>query len=70
MNAIEFQTQIHNGNITIPKAYQHEMSGVVRVIILAQKHSSAPNLIDNLLDNPLIMPDFTPLTREQTYDRS
>lgn len=69
MQAVEFQAQVKDGHITIPEAYQRQVEGVVRVIILTQPHSTTPNLLDGLLENPLVIPNFAPLTRDQSHDR-
>ena len=69
MQAVEFQTQVKDGHITIPEAYQQEVTGMVRVIILTQSHSKTPNLLDDLLDDPLVIAGFSPLTRDQSHER-
>jgi len=69
MYAIEFQTRVKNGNIEVPEEYKDRLTGLVRVIVLAQEKPPAATLIDHLLENPIKLPHFQPLTREEIYER-
>lgn len=72
MYAIEFQTHVKDGVIQIPVQYQAQFRTNVRVIILvepAPTTPTAPTLIDQLLAQPLHIPDFQPLNREELYAR-
>ncbi len=70
MYAFEFQAKPKNGRIEIPVEYQDKISGTVRVIILSSEHSvGAAGMIDRLLERPLEIEDFEPLTREEVYER-
>ena len=70
MYAVEFQAQIKNGTIEIPEAYRSHFTERVRVILLAEDESSTMTLIDQLLQHPLKVPGFKPLTREEIYEQS
>jgi hypothetical protein len=70
MYAVEFQAQIKNGTIEIPEAYRSRFKEHVRVILLAEEESTTVTLIDHLLQHPLKMAGFKPLTREEMYERS
>jgi len=70
MYAVEFQAQIKNGTIKIPEAYRSRFKERVRVILLAEEESPAMTLIDQLLQHPLKVAGFKPLTREEMYERS
>ena len=70
MYAVEFQAQIKNGTIEIPEVYRDRFKERVRVILLAEEASLAENLIDHLLQHPRKVAGFTPLTREELYERS
>jgi hypothetical protein len=70
MYAVEFQAQIKNGTIEIPEAYRSHFKKRVRVILLAEEESSTMTLIDQLLQHPLKVAGFKPLTREEMYERS
>jgi hypothetical protein len=69
MYAIEFQTHVKDGIIQIPPQYQEQLQNSVRVIILVELPSSAHTFIDQLLANPLHIPDFQPLSRDEIYAR-
>jgi hypothetical protein len=71
MYAVEFQTVIKNGMIEIPKLYQADMPSRVRVIILADssEHKNE-NIIDRLMKSPRKVGNFSPMKREEIYDRS
>jgi hypothetical protein len=70
MYAVEFQAQIKNGTIEIPEVYRDRFKERVRVILLAEEASPSGDLIDQLLQHPLKVAGFTPLTREELYERS
>ncbi len=70
MYAIEFQTQIRNGLIEIPKVYQRRFKKQVRVILLAEEKQSVVDMIDQLLHQPLPLANFKPFTREEIYARN
>jgi hypothetical protein len=70
MYAVEFQAQIKNGTIEIPEVYRNRFKERVRVILLAEEESTTVTLIDQLLQHPLKMAGFKPLTREEMYERS
>ena len=70
MYAVEFQTRIKNGTIEIPEVYRDQFKEKVRVILLAEEASLSTDLIDQLLQHPLKVVGFTPLTREELYERS
>ena len=73
MNSVEFQATIQNGIIQIPEQYrtEFEQKAIVKVIVIKQpKHTArVENLIQHLLDHPLTLLDFQPLTRDEIYER-
>lgn len=69
MQAIEFQATVENGIIPVPERYHSEVGGQVRVIVLAEEESEPYDIITELMNNPLQIPDFKPLTREEIYER-
>ena len=73
--SIEFETEIENGSIRVPLEYRRrlqERSGgrPVRVIILIPEDKPVYNAIDDLLDNPIEVADFTPLDRADLHERN
>jgi len=68
MYAIEFESHIENGFIKIPVASMKKLAGKVKVIILQEQPENSTNYIDELLESPLKVGNFTPLTREEIYE--
>jgi hypothetical protein len=64
MYAVEFQAKVKNGIIEIPVQYRDQIKQRVRVIVLAEPDDKPSNLIDQLLETPLRVKGFKPLTRE------
>jgi hypothetical protein len=69
MYAVEFQTNIQDGTIEVPKEYRNKVRGAVRVIILTEEHRGEENFIEYLMNNPIQAPGFTPMKREDIYER-
>ena len=70
MYAVEFQANVKNGIIEIPARYRSQLKQRVRVIVLAEPDDQPGNLIDQLLETPLHVKGFKPLTRDELYVRS
>ncbi len=70
MQAVEFQTVIKDGTIEIPETLRGDLGERVRVILLTEDRTqTGENLIDRLLTQPLRVPGFFPLTREEAHAR-
>lgn len=69
MYAIEFKAVIKDGKIELPEVYRERFKSMVRVIVLEEAQRGASTLIDELLENPLKIEDFTPLSREESHAR-
>lgn len=72
MYSIEFKTSIENGLIEIPNQYKHEFEQQknVKVILIKQVEvSETKNILAQILDNPIYIEAFTPLTRNEIYER-
>ena len=69
MTTIEFQTYIDQGWIELPEEYQDRAKGYARVIILADEIDEDTDMIDFLLDHPYRLDTFTPLSRDEIYER-
>ncbi|MFN8493033.1 MAG: hypothetical protein U0350_35850 [Caldilineaceae bacterium] len=67
MFAIEFETQIKNGFIEVPAIYQRQISGAVRVIVLASERTQSTGMIARLLKQPIQDDAFIPLKRDEIY---
>jgi len=71
MYAIEFKTKIQNGIIKIPKKYRINLKENVKVIVLAEeKKKKTYDIIEHLLNSPLNIPVFKPMSRDEIYDRT
>lgn len=81
MYAIEFHAKIKNGLIEVPKEYRDQLGDdggdeKVRVIVLADDletvtyDAAGTDMIEKLLTNPLQVPDFNPLSRDDVHERS
>ena len=69
MHAIEFQTKVKDGSITIPEQYRNRIKGHVRVILLTEENSENFDMIEHLLANPLNIEGFKPFKREEIYEQ-
>jgi hypothetical protein len=69
MEAIEFKTKIKNGTIQIPKKYKQKIGNTVKVIIMTEQQERQADIIDKLLTNPVKLEKFSPLLREEVYER-
>lgn len=70
MYAVEFTTSIKDGVIEVPEAYRQRFKGHVKVILLASEEiKDDDDIIRDLLAQPLVIPDFTPLSRGDAHAR-
>lgn len=73
MYAVEFQTRLQNGMISVPPQYQTHLPAQVRVIILAEpltpRSEDHDDIIARLLKAPRPVHNFKPMTREEIYER-
>ena len=74
MYTIEFQTEIEDDTIRIPKEYsahlrEQSAGSSVRVVIYVPDHQYTGDYVDRLLSNPIRVDDFASLARIEIYDR-
>ncbi len=69
MEAIEFKTKIKNGLIRIPDKFRQKNGDTVKVIILSEQKVRQTDIIDKLLLTPVKSKQFSPLAREEIYER-
>jgi hypothetical protein len=67
MYAIEFWSRVKDGMIEIPAEYRDRVTDEVKVIVLTDGHERTDNLIDRLLEAPLQVQGFKPLTRDEIH---
>ena len=72
MFAVEFKAKVKDGIIEIPEKYRKKLRRNVKVILLNEDTigEGSFDIIEELLESPLKMPDFKPFKREEIYDRS
>ena len=69
MYAIEFQANIKNGLIEIPELYRSFLQNNVKVIILTEeKRETSSDIIEELLNSPVKLAEFTPFERDEIYE--
>lgn len=68
MEIIEFNAKIKDGVIRIPPDHTQEFAGKVKVIIMSQAKDKGPDIIEELMDNPIKIKDFKPMTRDEIYE--
>lgn len=73
MQAIEFESQLFQGAIPVPESLHLVDGRRVRVLLLLEEMEERTvefrDAIADLLDNPMVLDDFQPLTREQAHER-
>ncbi len=69
MEAIEFKSKIKNGIILIPEKYKQKIGNTVKVIVITEKKKNRLDIIDKLLANPIKIKNFSPISREEIYER-
>ena len=70
METVQFRTRIKNGVIEIPAKYKGKVKDNVRVILITdEKKKGKSDIIDELMEHPLKIKGFKPLTREEAHAR-
>jgi hypothetical protein len=79
MQAIEFETHVSHGSVTLPADVQVVEGQHVRVLVLYERAEQADTrasadqvqagAIARLIQNPLVVPDFAPLSRDEAHER-
>ena len=69
MYAVEFKARVADGMIQIPDPYRNQINDMVRVIVLMESPATEETYIDLLLAEPLRVPDFEPMHRDETHAR-
>ncbi len=71
MSTITFTTSIEEGRIKIPEQYKQEFSNgnMVQVTVLKKKKITETKIISRLINQPIEVREFTPMTREEAHER-
>ena len=74
MSTIKFQATVKNGLIEIPDQYQQEVEAMEVIEVVVKKaekqNKKISGFLKELIENPIEVKDFKPLTRDEIYDRS
>lgn len=74
MSTVEFQATVKNGVIEIPDQYQQEVEAMEVVEVFVKKaekqKKKVSGFLKELIENPIEVKDFKPLTRDEIYDRN
>ena len=67
---IKFQAKVNQGKIEIPKIYQDnlQMVEMVEIIIPEPQENLRSGIISRLIEHPIEIQDFVPLSREEIYE--
>ena len=75
MQAIEFDSVVQNASIRLPEPALLAAGMHVRVVVMFEEKSTANTVghlhdaISTLCANPLVVPDFEPLSRDAAHER-
>ncbi len=67
MYPFKFEADTHDGPIRVPDNLHALEEDQVRVVNQFDAIDNEHSLIDDLLQNPLRLPDFSPLKRDEIY---
>lgn len=68
MNTVQFDTIVSDGVLEIPAQFRGTLEGKVHVTVSKPVPGPKKNGLRELLDNPLKIPDFVPLTRDEANE--
>ena len=74
MQAIEFESVVEDQSIRLPAAGVLSPGQPVRVVVMFEESAAAvssprEDVISALCANPLVLPDFVTLLRDETHER-
>ena len=69
MFSAEFEAEVKNGCIELPESLRDRFHDRVRVRVMRDDICEHPSLLDRWLVTPILIPGFTPMTREDTHGR-
>jgi cytochrome oxidase Cu insertion factor (SCO1/SenC/PrrC family) len=71
MQTIEFRAKVKNGIIHIPARFKGKVADDVQVILVSHDEKNPqPDIIDQLMEKPLKVKGFQPLTRDEAHARA
>jgi len=69
MRTVDFDAKDNNGTIEIPEIYRDRVRERVHVILQVDEPKRDKDFIDELLERPVKVPGFQPLSRDASYER-
>ena len=71
MSKIKFTAKVNQGNIEIPQEYRQAIQEVetIEIIVNSRTVTSDQGIIHRLLENPIEIQNFVPLTRDEVHER-
>jgi hypothetical protein len=69
MPTVDFEAEVNNGTIEIPEIYRDRVRDRVHVILQVDEPKRDKDFIDELLEQPVNVPGFQPLSRDASYER-
>ena len=68
MRTVEFEAKVNNGTIEIPEMYRDHVKERVHVILAVDEPQCGKDFIDELLERPVKIPGFKPLSRNASHN--
>ena len=59
----------HILNVCLHSGKEQKIGNTAKIIVITEKKTEHPDIIDNLLANPIRLKGFSPFLREEIYDR-
>ena len=69
MIATQFDTEIHEGVLSLPSDVREAFEGRVHVILMREDADEGDDFIGELLAAPVEVPGFAPLSRDDANER-
>lgn len=69
MTAMQFDTEVHEGVLSLPVEARKAFEGRVHVIVMKEEVPTDDDFIAELLASPVEAGDFRPLSRDEANER-
>lgn len=71
MSTLEFTANVRDGKIEIPEEYREFLQDIqtVKITVTAEGKTAAIGMIARLINHPIQVKSFIPLTREEVHER-
>ena len=68
MRTVDFEAKVNNGTIEFPEIYRDRVRERVHVILQVDEPKRDKDFIDELLERPVNVPAFRPLSRDASHN--